>query len=227
MKNFALALFSTSTLLAFTADPRHALVAGSGYVPRSWVHFQDARASTISVDDALVLGAIIEHTILPEVRRSNSGRNRAVVVLIQDRSLALCRNSQEPQTRCRIPEHWRQFLVPNPARGWPGMIADDRRRQELVESLEARNAVAHALPATGHPAVALIPADPSKEARQRYYEQAGGVASLSVPGYSSDGHALVYGSYGCGSLCGYSWLFALEKTDGVWRVQLAIVTAIS
>ena len=156
VKNFALALFSTSTLLAFTADPRHALVAGAGYVPRSWVHFQDARASTISVDDALVLGAIIEHTILPEVRRSNSGRNRAVVVLIQDRSLALCRNSQEPQTRCRIPEHWRQFLVPDPARGWPGMIADDRRRRELVESLEARNAVAHALPATGHPAVALI-----------------------------------------------------------------------
>jgi len=91
------------------------------------------------------------------------------------------------------------------------MIDDGQRRRDLVESLEARNALPRALPLIDHPAVVLMPVDRSEEAQQHYREQTGGVSRLSLPGHSADGHALMYGSYGCGSLCGYSWLFVLEK----------------
>lgn len=183
--------------------------------------------SAMRTDDALVLRAVIEHTIVPAVERLNSGRSRATVVLIEDRSSPLCINSPSSGAPCRIPEHWQQFLVPNPAHGWPGMIDSDQRRSELVSSLEARNALRHALPAIDHPAVVMIPVDRSEEARQRYRERAGGFSSLSLPGYAADGHALMYGSYACGSLCGYSWLFVLKKRDGKWQVQSSIVTSIS
>jgi hypothetical protein len=107
------------------------------------------------------------------------------------------------------------------------MIDSDQRRSELVDSLEARNALRQAVPAIDHPAVVMIPIDRSEEARQRYRERAGGFSWLSLPGYSADGHALVYGSYGCGNLCGYSWLFVLKKSDGNWQVQSSVVTSIS
>jgi hypothetical protein len=225
--NIALAAFSAAALLASAGESWLWIVALATDVSRLSVQSQASFDSASRVDDALVLRAVIEHTILPVVRQSTSGRNRAAVVLIEDRNSALCKKSPETDTPCRIPDHWQQFLVPNLVRGWPGMIDDVRRRRNLVEALEARNSRTRALPPIDHPAVVLIPVDRSEEAQQRYREQAGGVARLSVPGYSADGHALMYASYGCGSLCGYSWLFVLEKTDGVWRVQSAVITTIS
>jgi hypothetical protein len=60
---------------------------------------QGTSASSVGVDDPFVLRAVIEHTILPQVRRSNSGRSRAEVVLLENRSAALCGSSP-----CRIPK---------------------------------------------------------------------------------------------------------------------------
>jgi hypothetical protein len=188
---------------------------------------QGTPASALNRDDALVLRAVIEHTILPAVGRSMSGRNPATVVLVGDRSLPLCKNDPARDTPCRIHDHWRRFLVPDPARNWPGLIDNDRRRSELIDSLEARNALPHALPAIDHPAVVLVSADRSEQTQQQYREQTAGFSSLSLPGYSSDGHALMYGSYWCGNLCGYVWLFVLEKADGLWRVQSATILTIS
>ena len=81
--------------------------------------------------------------------------------------------------------------------------------------------------AVDHPAVVLIAADRSEAARERYREQAGGFSRLSLPGYSTDGYALMYGSYYCGNLCGYGWLFVLKKSDGKWQMQSSVVTMIS
>ncbi len=183
--------------------------------------------AAIGADDATVLKAVVEHTIVPEVERSNSGRNRAAIVLIEDRSSPLCIDSAASGARCRIPDHWQQFLIRNQSRGWPGIIEGDQRRRELVDSLEARNALRHALPAIDQPAVVMIAVDPSEEALRSYRERAGGFSSLSLPGYAADGHALVYGSFYCGSLCGKSWLFVLEKSDSKWQVKSAVVTSIS
>jgi hypothetical protein len=227
MKNLALAAFSAMALLTSPSDSWRRIIPLADIHGVS-IQFQGSPASTLGVDDARVMRAVIEHTLVPVVRESNAGRrNRAAVVLIEDRSSPLCRNNPERDTPCRIPEHWNQFLVPNLPRGWSGMIDDAQRRKDLVESLEARNRLSRALPAIDHPAVVLIPVDRSEEAQQRYREQAGGVSQLSLPGYSADRHALMYGSYGCGNMCAYSWLFVLEKTDGEWRVQSAVVTSIS
>ena len=188
---------------------------------------QVAPGSAIGDDDALVLRVVIEHTLVPAVERSNSGRNRATVVLVEDRSIPMCTKPRVSDAPCRIPDQWQQFLRPNVERGWPAMVDNDRRRSELVDSLETRNALSHPLPAVNHPAVVLIAAGPSPEARERYREQTGGYSRLSLPGYSTDGHALVFGSYYCGNVCGYGWLFVLKKSDGTWQMQSAVVTVIS
>jgi hypothetical protein len=219
------AAFSAALLASVGASQLRVVViaAGSGGSLQS----RTSSASASSVDDALVMRAVIEHTILPEARQSKARGDRAAVLLVEDRSSPLCDDGPGRGTPCRIPDQWQQFLAPNPARSGRGMIDDDQRRTELVASLEARNAVAHALPAIGHPSVVSIPGDRSEKTQRKYREQAGGVASLSLPGYSGDRHALIYGSYWCGNMCGYSWLFLLEKTDGAWRVQSAVMTSVS
>jgi hypothetical protein len=104
---------------------------------------------------------------------------------------------------------------------------DERRRKELIESLEARNAASYPLPTISHPLVVLIPADRQPEMQELYRERTAGSSSLSLPGYSADGYALMYGSYGYGNCCGYSWLFVLKKIDSQWVVRSATVTAVS
>ena len=42
--------------------------------------------------------------------------------------------------------------------------------------------------------------------------------ALSAPGYSKDGHAIVYGEHHCGMLCGSASLFLLERTEKGWKV---------
>lgn len=116
-------------------------------------------SSASGAEDAMVLRAVIEHTIIPEAAKVNSGRNRAAIVLLEDHSGPLCIGKTVSSGPCRIPEQWQQFLQPNLSRGWRGMISSDQRRRELVASFEARNAVPHALPAINHPAVVMIAVD--------------------------------------------------------------------
>ena len=64
----------------------------------------------------------------------------------------------------------------------------------------------------------LILVAPEDLSREFADKRASGVVRFSAPGYSDDGHALLYGSYFCGALCGYGWLFLLERTGESWRV---------
>lgn len=185
-------------------------------------------SSASGAEDAMVLKAVIEHTIIPEAAKVNSGRNRAAIVLLEDHSGPLCIGKTVSSGPCRIPEQWQQFLQPNLSRGWRGMISSDQRRRELVASFEVRNAVPHALPAINHPAVVMIAVDRREEALRSYLERAGGFASFSLPGYDADGiTALVSGSHYCGNLCGAGWLFVLKKSDANWQVESAIVTFVA
>jgi hypothetical protein len=55
----------------------------------------------------------------------------------------------------------------------------------------------------------------------KYDEQTGRGAlhaTLSMPGISTDGRAIVYVSYWCGNLCGYGWFVLLAKGGENWRV---------
>ena len=166
-------------------------------------------------DDGLVLAAVLEHTILPEHRRASSGVSAPLALV--SRSLAMCKQRPAGQSGCRIPERWRQLLEPDAARKWAGLVGDEPTLRELVQSLEARNAESQSLPVVMPSDVVLFDGDPGQT----------GSSSLSLPGYSTDRHALVYGNYSCGSQCGYVWLFVLENVSGRWRVKSSTVTAIS
>ena len=128
---------------------------------------------------------------------------------------------------------WRKFLAPTRNKdGLPvqaGLVPNERVRWELVNSLESRNTESHPLPLPTLAGVVQLDAreDPPADALDRHYRRRMFAASLSLPGYSQEKYALVYGSYSCGSLCGYGWLFVLEKTNGQWRVTSATVTVIS
>ena len=175
-------------------------------------------------DDGLIIAAILEATILPA--HANAGTNAPLAVVSETTPLCIERSREN---KCRIPEHWRTFLVPDAARTWPGLVADERIRNELVRSLETRNTESHPLPLSSYPGIVLLDLrkDPPADALDRHYRRKIGSAALSLPGYSTDGHALVYGSYSCGSLCGYGWLFVLERVGGQWQVTSATVTVIS
>jgi len=41
--------------------------------------------------------------------------------------------------------------------------------------------------------------------------------TVSMPGKSSDGGAIVYVSYWCGNLCAYGWFVLVQKTADGWR----------
>jgi hypothetical protein len=99
----------------------------------------------------------------------------------------------------------------------------------VVASLEMRNTESHPLPLSAYPGIVLVDlrTDPPANALDRYYRRKIGSSSLSLPGYSTDGHALVYGSYSCGNVCGYGWLFILAKVRGQWQQKSATVTVIS
>jgi len=56
--------------------------------------------------------------------------------------------------------------------------------------------------------------------------RARGYAAFSLPGYSRDGHAVVYGMFTCGSTCGYTWLFLLRQEPG-WHVVSCRMLTIS
>ena len=179
-------------------------------------------------EDAAVLRAVLERTIIPAVRRAKSVQNGEVIALVVDRSSSLCQNRQ-PGTPCRIPYQWRQFFEPN-SLGWPGLAAgddwfglfdeeykqkaladDERRRKELIESLEARNAASYPLPTISHPLVVLIP--PSSAGGPGYTgnERSGLLCCPCRVTLRTD-TPMVYGSYGYGGCCGYSWLFVLRRS---------------
>ena len=179
-------------------------------------------------DDAAVLDAIVEHSIRPEVQKASSRAKGAPLAVFRTQSSSLCRNRPVGQSECHIPEEWNRFLLPNAEGTWLGLLPDDRIRKQLVESLEARNFESQPLPIVTHPDIVRLAGEPPNDVPEEYRERVVGSCSFSLPGYTTDRQAaLVYGSYGCGSLCGYSWLFVLEKVDGQWRVKSATVTAIS
>lgn len=91
-------------------------------------------------------------------------------------------------------------------------------REELASSFRERNRESRPTPLA--PANDVIVAAPEQlgEALKREATRIYGYTSFSLPGYSSDGHALVYVSYVCGGLCGTGWFYLLERSGPSWKV---------
>ena len=126
----------------------------------------------------------------------------------------------------KIPDRWQEFLKPNPDTGWPGLIADDARRQRVIDSFESRNSRSHELPDLNRSDLMRVPTN-STEVRDRFRDRPLGIAGFSLPGYSSDGYAMMLVTYHCGNLCGASWLVILDNTTGNWRVANTFPLSVS
>jgi hypothetical protein len=186
---------------------------------------QSASPSQIerSTDDAGVLKAIFEQTIVPEIKKRGSVADGAVA-LVADYS-PMCRKSG-PDAPCQVPDRWQSFLAPNRETGSPGLIENARERRELVESLRTRNSSGRKLPTISHPAIVWVSENREKQVRLRYARQPAAFCYLTLPGYSSRGRAVLFGSYSCGPRCGYLWVSVLKKAAGVWSVESTSVMGI-
>jgi hypothetical protein len=105
-------------------------------------------------DDGAVLGAVLAHTIVPTHRRTHGDDTAPVEV--QGTSAPLCPGRSGNAAVCRIPDSWHRFLRPDASLRWPGLIGNERTLQDLVASLEARNAEAHTLPLSDVPGIAVV-----------------------------------------------------------------------
>jgi hypothetical protein len=170
-------------------------------------------------DDESIVRVVLDQLIFPELEKFGN-RVPAAMLLVEDQTISL-------DTTGKIPGHWQMFLKPNPSNGWPGLIADNVRRQRLVDSFELRNASRHELPKLDRSDLRRVANERIAEVRDKYSDRPLGTARLSLPGYSLDGYAMIVASYNCGSLCGVSWLIILDNTTGSWRVANASPLGIS
>jgi len=170
-------------------------------------------------DDESVVRVVLDRVIFPELAKFGN-RVPAAMLLVEDQTISLGATG-------KIPTHWQMFLEPNPSNGWPGLIADNARRQRLVDSFELRNARRHDLPNVHRSDLIRVADGRFAEVRDKYRDRPLGTARLSLPGYSLDGYALIGASYDCGALCGVAWLIVLDNTSGSWRVANASPLGIS
>jgi hypothetical protein len=177
-----------------------------------------------SNDDVPVYEAILGNRIQPEVDRFTSGARiqTPAPILAFDRTSMVCRPAADhPKQMGCIREEEIQSVetkLPRMQRIRFGGLLTPASRDELAKAFRERNR--EPLPFPGAKLDRIIVTSPEglDEALKRESGRTRGVSSFSLPAYSTDGHALVYGSYVCGGRCGYGWLFLLERRGEAWQV---------
>src|SRR5262245_58605480 len=84
---------------------------------------QSAAMPDARQEDANVLRLVLDRLIFPELAVFGR-RVPAPMLLVQDQTMPL-------DATGKIPERWHMFLKPDPKTSWPGLIADDVRRQRV------------------------------------------------------------------------------------------------
>jgi hypothetical protein len=180
---------------------------------------QTAGMPDLRRDDENVVRVVLDRLIFPELAKFGN-RVPAAMLLVEDQTISLGASG-------KIPDQWQGFLKPDPNNGWLGLIADDARRQRVIDSFESRNGRPHDLPELNRSDLMRVAKERLAEVQARYSDRPLGKARFSLPGYSRDGYAMIVVSYGCGGLCGMSWLIILDNTTGSWRVANAYMLGIS
>jgi hypothetical protein len=170
-------------------------------------------------EDENVLRLVLDRLIFPELAKFGR-RTPAPILLVEDQTTPL-------DATGKIPDRWQKFLKADPKNGWPGLIADDERRQHVIDSFESRNVRSYQLPDLGRSDLMRVESGQIAEMRQQYSDRLIGVVRFSLPGYSMDGYAMILVSYGCGDLCGASWLMILDNTTGSWRIANGFPLSVS
>ena len=156
-------------------------------------------------DDVAIIRAVVDSTILPEIRVATI--RQPPIALLIDQTVKLCHAEE------RRLQPWRCL---GDLRGLP--------RERKTET-------SFRVPDLNLPSVRLVAPDVVQRAFESRrdephdgWQQLGrsfpgfrGVAQVSAPASVDEG-SVVYASFSCGALCGKSWLVRLALKDGRWRV---------
>jgi hypothetical protein len=167
--------------------------------------------------DRAVYDATIAAAIRAEIDRLRGNASR---VFTFDRTVAMCRPDVEP-TRplgCVRAEYIHAIETPLPRRQSPtfARYLSAATGRELARAFRERNRNNEPFPVNGSWGFVLV--TPEIFQRELQTTPTAGTVRFSAPAYSADGHALLYGSYVCGGLCGTGWLFLLERRENSWQV---------
>jgi hypothetical protein len=182
------------------------------------------RRQVASSDDLSVYKAVLASKIQPEVDRFSAGAGirTPAPILAFDRTLMVCRPAADhpKQMGCMRDDEIQSFetKLPRMQRVTFEGLLSAASREELAKAFRERNREPQSFPGTKLEGVIVTSPEGLDEAMKRESGRTRGFSSFSVPAYSTDGHALVYGSYVCGGLCGYGWLFLMERQGEAWRV---------
>jgi hypothetical protein len=178
-----------------------------------------------SVDrDTAVYRAVLSNTIRPEINRlsAQAGLQTPAPVIAFNRTVSMC----DPQTvRARrmgcLNENIFQALERESSPRRPplfaGLLTRDRRH-DLARELRTRNARTASFSGVNRDGLIVVEPEALTESIARETTRTRGFASFSVPAFSDDGYALVYGSVACDWQCGKGWLFLLRERGEEWQV---------
>jgi hypothetical protein len=179
---------------------------------------QTPTGSSSTPDDRPVLAAVVQHdAIRDRLKRFSTMAHipGGPPLLVSDQTLPLCQNRAPGTTQPCASD----VLPTRGTFGWGVGAYSDALRRELVESFTSRNATSQPFPSLDRAGIVLVPYDSLQESLARYKDETVGYAGFSLPGYSRDGHAIVYAFYTCGGRCGQGKLFVLNRAAGPWQVS--------
>lgn len=182
------------------------------------VTMRDGQATASQASDAAIYKAVFTTTMRPEIVRllANGDPAIAISVLAFDHTVPMCRAGVVPEmpVGC-LPTEPLDAFAAELGKGvrFAGRL-DGTARAELNRLFREHNTQSQPF---ARPDIRELVVIPPNEYQQRASSAQAGTVRFSAIAYSTDGHALVYGSYVCGGMCGYGWLFLLERSGAEWR----------
>jgi thiol-disulfide isomerase/thioredoxin len=140
--------------------------------------------------------------------------------LVFDRTIALCGDPPTPGIAC-IDEvgpggtDWSSSH-------WPSDVLSGEAARGAIESFVARNRVEQAMPKIEVEGAVMVTLEELVRTAQTR-DCGRGYSQFSLPGYSSQGHALVYVTYNGGPLCGHAALVVLTRAARGWQGKVKTV----
>lgn len=175
-----------------------------------------AQTVVFSARDSAVFEAILQHTFRPEAAaRLHLPADSVAVAPVHLFAQTLAVYSPEgPHSMGSIGER-----TISRSKHELGRLLDAKVAEELVSALVTSNAVSIEIPDGALAGTVLVAEEDLPAPTELASRHSLNLAALSRPGYSEDGHAVVYATYVCGALCGYTGLFLLLEEEAGWRVQ--------
>jgi len=172
--------------------------------------------------DTAVYRAVLSNTIRLEINRlsAEAGLRTPAPVIVFNRTVSMC-DPQTPRPRSMgcLNENIVQRFERESRSGRPplfaGLLTGDRRH-DLARELRTRNARAASFSGVNLDGLIVVEPEALAESIARESSRTRGFAAFSVPAFSNDGYALVYGSVAYGQ--GKGWLFLLRERGDEWQV---------